>query len=416
VYTVTSTADNIARDGAVTLREAITAINTHQQSGDAPAGTSGVNTIRFDLPGSGVHVLRLNSALPAITGEVVIDGTTQPGSQPGRPLVEIDGSWAGSYANGLVLAGGYSSVRGLVIDHFGGNGIVLSSNHNTVTGDFVGIDPLGYFAAGSGSDGILVTGIGNTIGGTAAADRVVISGNKGAGIDLDGTSATWNVIQGCYIGTDGTGFASVANGTGILVRAGASQNIIGGTTRAARNVVTGNRLNEIELTGTLTANNRIQGDYIGVDATGLNAALSGGDGILLDSGTNNNTIGGATSGAGNLIGGAGHIGSTWPSVGAGVHIIGATTRSNVVQGNWIGINAAGLAALGNLGGGIVISNATGNTIGGWTELAHNLVADASNSSGLSSTNQLLPAYWYINSIQYLNHPSLLTGSFVPVRA
>ena len=54
---VTGTSDTIADDGIVTLREAITAANTNAASGDAPAGTAGLDTIDFDIPGPGVHTI-----------------------------------------------------------------------------------------------------------------------------------------------------------------------------------------------------------------------------------------------------------------------------------------------------------------------------------------------------------------------
>ena len=76
VYTVSSIGDTIARDGKVTLREAITAINNRAASGDAVAGSWGTNTIRFDIPGSGVDKIYLNSGLPAVNSTVVIDATT----------------------------------------------------------------------------------------------------------------------------------------------------------------------------------------------------------------------------------------------------------------------------------------------------------------------------------------------------
>ena len=412
VFTVTSTADTIARDGHVTLREAITAANTHQASGDAPAGSYGVNTIRFAIPGWGVHTIYLRSALPTITGQIIIDGSTQYGYVD-SPKVVLDGIYAGSYSNGLVLAGGYSTVRGLDVMRFHGSGVVLASAGNKLAGMYIGIDPSGYFDRGNDGDGVKVTGHGNTVGGYYPRDRVVISGNGGAGIDMTGWGSYGNLVMGDYIGTDATGFASVANRTGILMQAGANHNRIGGTATAARNVVTGNQVNEIWITGRGTSGNSVMGNFIGVDASGEAGALSGGDGVRIEGGATGNTIGGTIIGSGNLIGGAGHLSVYGVPLGAGIRLQGYGTTGNVIQGNWIGMDAAGLGRLQNMGGGIIYGNgATGNTIGGWTKAAHNVISDQYNTYGLATTNQILARDWYIHSIDFLYHPELLGGTFV----
>jgi hypothetical protein len=100
-FTVVNTNDS----GAGSLRDAINRVN---------ADTSpGIDTIKFAI-GSGVQTIALQSALPAITHSVIIDGTTQRGFA-GTPLIELDGAGAGSSANGLVISAGSSTVKGLVI-------------------------------------------------------------------------------------------------------------------------------------------------------------------------------------------------------------------------------------------------------------------------------------------------------------
>src|SRR5262249_42750701 len=77
IITVTGTGDTIAVDGVVTLREAITAANTHAVSGDAPAGTE-FDTIKFNIPTSDpgfdavkrAWSIKPSSALPTITDSV----------------------------------------------------------------------------------------------------------------------------------------------------------------------------------------------------------------------------------------------------------------------------------------------------------------------------------------------------------
>src|SRR3954452_23734634 len=80
--TVTGTGDTIAKDGVVTLREAITAANTNADpSGDTTPGDPGPDTITFTIPGAGVRTISLTSALPTITAPIIIDGYSQPGSR-----------------------------------------------------------------------------------------------------------------------------------------------------------------------------------------------------------------------------------------------------------------------------------------------------------------------------------------------
>ena len=411
VYTVTSAADNIAHDGAVTLREAILAAETRKNVGDALAGDGKATIIRFNIHGSGLHTIQLRSALPALTERITIDGSSQPGFS-GSPLIELDGSHAGARTNGLTLTGDSNNVRGLLIDHFHGNGISITSNHNSITGDYIGLDHSGFFAAGNGGDGIQITGSHNTIGGTRVSDRVVVSGSSGAAIDLSGSHANHNSILGDYIGTDADGFAAVANANGIVIRSGANHNQIGGTLHGARNVISGNLHDQVVITGNGSSANVLQGNYIGPDSSGDAAALSGRDGIRLEAGASGNQIGGTTSESGNLIGGAGHIDfETGKRIGVGIEIVGSTTSNNVIQGNWIGLNAAGLAPLDNLAGGIILRAAGHNIVGGSSKAARNMIADQTNTAGLGGNNQILPANWIVNSIQFLLHPGLRSGSF-----
>src|SRR5262245_58883669 len=112
-FTVLNTDDS----GPDSLRQAIL------DSNDNP----GADTIAFDVAGGGEQTIQPLSALPEITDSVVIDGTTQPG-YVGRPLIVLNGTTAGSVANGLTISAGSSTVRGLVINSFRSNGILLQTN------------------------------------------------------------------------------------------------------------------------------------------------------------------------------------------------------------------------------------------------------------------------------------------------
>src|SRR5262245_6866446 len=173
-FPVTSTADS----GNGSLRQAILSAES----------TPGADTISFSI-GSGPQTIRLSSPLPQINDSVTIDGTTQPG-YAGTPLIELNGSTAGAGANGLTISAGNSTVRGLAIRGFAGSGIVLDTNGgDVIQGNFIGTNAAGTVLANGGS-GVLISGVGNnTVGGTTAAARNVISGNSGAGVTITGAAA-----------------------------------------------------------------------------------------------------------------------------------------------------------------------------------------------------------------------------------
>ena len=85
----------------------------------------GVESITFNIPGAGPHLIRPESPLPRITEVVILDGTTQPGYE-GQPLIELAGSQAGQQASGLTITASDSTVRGLAIHSFDRSGIHLS--------------------------------------------------------------------------------------------------------------------------------------------------------------------------------------------------------------------------------------------------------------------------------------------------
>jgi len=403
--TVTGTGDTIALDGKVTLREAITAANKNVASGDAPAGDAGLDIIHFNIPGGAFQTITLTSELPPTPEPLTIDGTSQPGFA-GTPVIELNGNNVAD--TGLFIYGGNSVVKGLVINRFkgiaillstkglnfvvgnyigtnasgtsalanggdgvsiqasssnnviggngafrnvisgnGGNGIGISSgsDNNTVQGNYIGINAAGTASLGNSGNGIRSFGANNIIGGSVAGARNVISGNS-RGVSLEGVGATNNQVQGNFIGTNAAGTAALGNNQEGVTISG-SGNFIGGTVAAAKNVISGNRFG----VGIGGANNQVQGNFIGTDITGT-AALGNSENGVSISGPNN-LVGGAASGAGNLISG---------NSSNGVIISGSATASKI-QGNLIGTDATGTIALGNGGYGVRIFTAN-NFIGG----------------------------------------------------
>ena len=241
---------------------------------------------------------------------------------------------------------------------------------NIVQGDYVGTDLTGTVAIANGTGVELDAGAsGNTIGGTAAAGRNIISGNS-YGVTLNDTTS--DAVEGNYIGTDLTGSIAVANGIGVLIWASATGNTIGGpaamTGTAPGNVISGNSGpgiffdNNGPSTGDL-----VEGNLIGTDAAGTAALGNGvGDGgiyILSDGSATHETIGGTAAADRNVISG---------NNGAGFDIL--NDNSNLIEGNYVGLDITGTAAVPNLLQGIQIVGSNDNTVGGAASGAGNVIS------------------------------------------
>jgi len=261
-------------------------------------------SIGFNLPGA-QRTITPPTSLPAITSaNVTIDATTQPGYS-GTPLVTLDGSSNPNPSAGLQLSGGSDTVKGLSIVRFQGSAIVVDTlGSDVIAANYLGLQADGSTPGQNAGEGILVTTRNNTIGGSNAASRNVISGNFGSGVVLKGSTATGNAVRGNYIGLNAAGTSNVANITdGIQILLGASNNIIGGTTAADRNVISGNNNSGIYITGSVGAvcsGNLISANFIGTDAAG-SASIGNSTGVFLGTDVTGNTIGGTAAGTGNTI-------------------------------------------------------------------------------------------------------------------
>jgi astacin (peptidase family M12A) len=329
---VTNTKDS----GSGSLRAAI--YFAYDKSTDAPPVPT---TVTFHIPtsdpnynaGTGVFTIRPTFLMVAPGAGTTIDGSTQTAftgdTNTSGPEIVIDGSTLASsglglFASGFLLHDMNCTIKNLVINGFNQQGIAID--------------------------------------GTRAA--------------LFSTSASGNVISGCYIGTDRTGGVAVPNTfPGIEMFGGASNNTVGGTTAAARNVISGNAHYGISINGTGCSNNLIQGNYIGLDQGGTNALPNTAAGIGLFGGAHNNTIGGTSTSARNVISG---------NKDQGVQILNSGTNGNVVIGNYIGLNAAGNAAVANgfdnpathffVAGIDIFGGAQNNIIGGTTAGSGNVIS------------------------------------------
>ena len=384
-YTVTNTNDS----GAGSLRQAI--IDANNNSGldiitfNIDASDSGYVFYEDDgtansLTGAVTHSptqadsdfsdgwyrIQLNSTLPDISDAITIDGWSQPGFTD-HPIIELDGSAAGSNCDALSIQGGSSTIQGLVINSFDGDGIQLLSNgNNTIIGNYIGTDISGTLAAGVAIDGIYVETDGNSIGGSSSTDRNLISNNH-TGVVFSGAGASGNQITDNYIGTDVTGSVDFGNSVnGILIENGADGNIIGGPGTGQGNVISGNTENGIYITGEDSDNTRIQNNRIGISADGTTVLANDLGGILIENGADGTIIGGAGANEGNIIGGNGQ---------RGVEAWGASSGM-VIQGNFIGTDKGGTPDYGNNWEGVYLGgNAENNLIGGTMAGAGNTIAN-----------------------------------------
>jgi len=289
----------------------------------------------------------------------------------------------GSFNIGVIVIGDRNLIGGTVPQArnvISGNatGIDISGSGalptgNQVQGNYIGTNAAGTAAIPNSSAGVaIVDAPGNTIGGTAAGAGNVISGNavggNGRGVIISLSSATNNEVLGNYIGTDASGTRGVGNFWGIEIF-DADNNTIGGTVAAARNVISGNASNGVLVENGATGT-KILGNFIGTNAAGT-AAVANGGGVLLDNAPAN-TIGGTAAGAGNVISGNG---------GNGVQIFGSGAGGNQVQGNFIGTDATGLAALGNGTVGVRLV-ASSSAVGGLATGAANLI-EFNGAAGVS---------------------------------
>jgi hypothetical protein len=352
-FTVSNTNDS----GSGSLRHAILDANAN----------AGMDIINFNIAPGGAQTIMVSNALPAISDPLTIDATTQPGYS-GVPLIQLRGS-AGS-GHGFEITAGNSTIRGFEINSFtGGSGIAITGNGgNLIVNNYIGTEA-GTQPQPNLNGVTIFNSSNNTIGGTSAADRNVISGNSfdgaSSGITINGENASNNVIQGNYIGLNAAGTADAPNFKGICICASSSSfnlsgNLIGGTTAGAGNVITANFGNEIEISGFGSVGNLVKGNLIGTNASGTQALTSSGNGIAVFT-ARNNIIGGAEAGARNVITGSG---SGVSPTGNGI-LLNSMASGNVIQGNFIGTNISGTQGTGNAFAGIRIYNdVTNTTIGG----------------------------------------------------
>ena len=349
----TFTVTNTNDSGSGSLRQAITSAN----------GTATADTIAFSIGSGWAHITPL-SPLPAIYQPLTIDGRTQPGFAD-APLIEISGFNAGNTAGLWITGNGAGSiVRGLIINGFQGQGIFIDTNNVSIKGNYIGTNTNGSFAVANQNDGI-----------------------------------------GIFSGTS----AATANG-----------NIIGGSLLADRNLISGNTHNGVVINaqnGGRTLNNIVAGNYIGTNLSGTEAVANGADGILI------NDAGNGTA-TGNRIGGTASVTPDGPCTGEcnlvsgngynGIGVWHAGAPNNIVEGNFVGVNAAGSWVIRNANIGVELNETPNNTVGGTTAAARNILSGNAGAgvfiTGAASTGNLVTGnYIGVNSTGSYSLNNLVGG-------
>jgi hypothetical protein len=339
-------------------------------SGNTIGGVGGIADLCVTGPG---NLISGNGS----NGVYISDSTTKDNLVTGDAIgTNAAGNQALGNGTGVCITNGanYNTIGGTIT---GGNPcnviagndsdgvhIVNDATWNQVAGNYIGVNVSGQGALGNGASGVAIFAgafdniIGVTPNGHGSGN--VISGNVQNGVYISDSGTNGNLVFGNDIGTDDTGSYSLPNGTGVLIQNGAAGSAIGGTTPGAPKVISGNSGNGVQIQNG-AFDNTVEGDYIGLglEVRFGSTADVGNDasGVCINGGAYGNTIGGTASGSGNVISGNNQN---------GVYISDQGTNGNLVAGDYIGTNAAGLVAVPNGTGVFLNNNAAYNTIGATT--------------------------------------------------
>ncbi len=369
--------DNVISNNhsGVSIDDDDTAYNvvTDNLIGTDPTGTFAQANSHDGIQVSGHHNL-IGGAGRNIISASLVDGVRVSGAQTLSNIVS--GNYIGTDISGAAAianhGAGVSVHSGATLNVIGGDGVgegnVISGNgygvgiwdsdtmSNTVSGNYIGTDVSGTVAIGNAWTGVTIHGGAsfNCIGGETPGERNLVSGNDGNGVGISDAGTMSNTVSGNYIGTDASGAIALGNHeNGIVIGGGASYNLIGRDEAGECNVISGNAFNGVGIWDAGTNYNTVIGNLVGTGASGTAAIPNGETGIVIGNGAKFNTIGGETSGEGNVIGG--NIN--------GIGIWEPGTDSNLVVGNYIGMDIAGVNPLANDRGIVISLGAQGNSIG-----------------------------------------------------
>ncbi len=307
---------NNANTGPGTLRQAITDANSH----------NGADSIKFNMSDTSVagRTITLSSALPSITGQLIIDGTSQNkghafGISYSKIIItasggitqcfnvnasncEIYGFFIIGFQTGIQVNSSYVQIGGInhgnVIYSSSVDGITIqNTDHAAIVGNLIGLDTAEHTNPGNTGDGIYIShSYAVSVGGHTSSASNVISGNTN-GVKLD--NSQYCDFTGNFIGTSGDGLTAKPNSSYGFKSSGQTSDIqIGGDSVNQKNVISGNALAGIY--GSYSTST-FSGNYIGTDVSGILPLGNGTYGISLKIGSSDNLIGGDIVSAGNII-------------------------------------------------------------------------------------------------------------------
>ena len=394
---------------------------------NAGAGASGLHITGGGSLVTGLVINRFVPAFPATGGNGILleigGGNEIRGNYIGTNVAGT--SALGNGGSGIRISGSADNLIGRtstsfpinVISGNGQDGVHITADSNTIAGDRIGTNAAGTAALANFLNGVIITaGVGNVVGSSIVGDTQ-LSGNGGEGVSIV-TTASGTILQGCTIGLNAAGDAAIGNvGDGVQIGGTSSGNTVGpgnvisgngvnglvlinhasnntvtgnlvgtdasGTvgrgnafngviasgandnTIGPLNVISGNGTNGVRLRTGASAN-RVVGNRIGVNAVGTAPIANIAEGVQVNDGATDNTVGGLAGTDRNQISGNGNN---------GVLITDATTTGNVVEGNFIGTDPFAGAPIPNAGQGVDITGgASGNTIGGTAAGSKNVIA------------------------------------------
>lgn len=325
-------------------------------AGDAQTivgGTTGTSTTECAgacnvISGNNQDGVNIISASHLIEGNYIglnVDGDTDVGNTAHG--VHTDGGGDG------VVIGGVTPEERNVISGNNQDGINASngSDDNTIHGNYIGTDDTGESDIANTGDGVSITGgTINDVGGIDPGMGNLISGNGDNGVLLSGATVTGNRVRGNLIGTDKDGDTDLGNtDDGVRLETGASGNFIGGLNGGARNVISENNSDGVELNGA-GSDNLVRGNSIGTDDDGDLELGNGADGVHVEA-TDDTDVGGTDEEAGNVIS---------DNDGDGVEL--DSSDDTVLQWNLIGTDQDGTADLGNGAHGVLVEDDSDDNI------------------------------------------------------
>ncbi|PID49416.1 MAG: hypothetical protein CR991_06640 [Proteobacteria bacterium] len=380
--------------GQGSLRQFIVNNNILDKIGLAQDGLpAGIATSVFEIPGTGPHIIRLNSMLPDLSGAgIALDATTQDGTDCSlanrKLMIELDGQAdslsADIDANGLYVKSVDVTIRGLALGHFKGSAIRgdNAASHLQLACLNLGMQVDGNTSSRNNAQGIWLQNSSHVTIGGSEDQRLIIAGNGADAIRLDGVQTA--DISHNYIGLaqDGSQVISVdandnpMNGTNDY---GISLDNNAANINITNNWIAGNNNSAVKIYNSDTIN--LKGNMIGLSVDGVSkrpniAGSTLSDAVALDIfNTNHVALGGLNAGDRNVIAG---------NDGSGVRIYGSNDVS--LLGNYIGTDQSGSQAVGNKLHGITIRNSSSVTIGNGTSSGRNIIAgNGQNGIDLNSS-------------------------------